>query len=166
MQDSKPLPPPRPPLLGRLVPSYDHLLPEEDMPLMSPKERAAVTPRRERKAFENSRRVHRGRIIDEIIETEESFLNQISLVNSLYRAPLAEANILPKSKIDHLLFPGLMGLIAIHQNLLDALKECVQKVKQSYLAEIADVFLDFRDFMKVHSDYAPKHATASAVSIS
>ena len=137
------------------------LLPEDCMPSDFPEVDSMFTPREGKRAFEKSKQIHQGKIISEIIETEESFLKQLRLVNTLYRKTIEESDILPKSVIANQLFPGILGLIPLHEDLLKSLKEEVASVEEIHNAKIADIFLNFQEVMKVHSDYAPRHAKAS-----
>lgn len=140
------------------------LLPDEAMPMDSPKLSQKQTLSK-KKAFEKSKQIHRGKIITEIIETEKSFLKQIKQVNLLYRKPLEDAKILPSSVIAHQIFPGLIQLITLHEDFLEKIENEISKysIEDRYKAQIADTFLNFSSFMKIHSDYAPKHAKASEV---
>eukprot|EP00808_Paulinella_micropora_P016681 g2296.t1 len=103
--------------------------------------------------------VQRGRIVQEIVATEESYLEQLSALIELYIQPLRGKPELLPLKTQDILFSNLASLHDMNQFLLKDLKE-----RQGQSPElIGQVFIDFCPFLVLYRDYAKYNAEAIKV---
>ena len=139
-------------------------LPDSQMPAIDPDYASRSRRRSGRQSLEHNKVYKRAKVIDEIIQSEASFIRQLELVDSLYIQPIIQSQLFSHDYVTHKLFPGMQALLALHRQLYTTLTDAVANSSEgSSDIPVADIFLQIRDYMKVHSDFAPQHAEASMV---
>ena len=89
---------------------------------------------------------NRKRIIEEIIETEKTYLNHLTLLSENYQAPLLKKKYLTTEESTSI-FSNLTSLLDLHKIFLKDLEEGLEKNK------IAEVFEKNSQIFKLYTDY-------------
>jgi len=103
----------------------------------------------------------RAKIIAEVIETERSYVHQLSTLDELYITPLlrdatkTEA-ILPLKQCD-VLFNNVRSIMSMNEGLLKSL----EKGSESEGQNIGQAFLDFVPFFQLYKTYIANHVRAN-----
>jgi len=87
----------------------------------------------------------RNRAIEEIINSEKSYLHQLEIVDEYFMKPLQESGILP-SEVYANIFGDILGIRQVNKELLVAMEVSTDK--------IGKVFLDLAPYLKFYSTYA------------
>ena len=94
----------------------------------------------------------RQKAIDEIINSEKSYLKQLEIVDEFFMKPLQENGHLD-SQIYASIFGDLLGIRQVNKELLTAMEISTDKIGQ--------VFLDLAPYLKFYSTYANDFKTAT-----
>ena len=94
----------------------------------------------------------RQKAIDEIINSEKSYLRQLEIVDEFFMKPLQENGHLD-SQIYASIFGDLLGIRQVNKELLTAMEISTDKIGQ--------VFLDLAPYLKFYSTYANDFKTAT-----
>eukprot|EP00090_Calanus_glacialis_P012488 TRINITY_DN21062_c0_g1_i1.p1 TRINITY_DN21062_c0_g1~~TRINITY_DN21062_c0_g1_i1.p1 ORF type:complete len:634 (-),score=143.73 TRINITY_DN21062_c0_g1_i1:246-2147(-) len=87
----------------------------------------------------------RNRAIEEIINSEKSYLHQLEIVEEYFMKPLQESGILP-SQVYANIFGDILGIRQVNKELLVAMEVSTDK--------IGKVFMDLAPYLKFYSTYA------------
>ena len=87
----------------------------------------------------------RNRAIQEIINSEKSYLHQLEIVEEYFMKPLQESGILP-TQIYANIFGDILGIRQVNKELLTAMEVSTD--------QIGKVFLDLAPYLKFYSTYA------------
>ena len=93
---------------------------------------------------------NRIRAIDELIATEQTYVDNLRLLNELYYQPLTENKII-KTKYIQSIFGEIATIINLNENLLKTLIESKQNDK------IGKAMLGFIPFLKMYQNYINNH---------
>merc|ERR1712115_491518 len=94
----------------------------------------------------------RNRAIQEIINSEKSYLHQLEIVEEYFMKPLQESEILPNQVYANI-FGDILGIRQVNKELLAAMEVSTD--------QISKVFLDLAPYLKFYSTYANDFRDAS-----
>ena len=98
----------------------------------------------------------RTKAIEEIINSEKSYLKQLEIVEEFFMKPLQEGEILA-SQIYANIFGDILGIRQVNKELLLAMETSTDK--------IGKVFLDLAPYLKFYSTYANDFKTGTEYGI-
>ena len=99
---------------------------------------------------ESKKERNRVRAIDELIATEQTYVDNLRLLNELYYKPLTNKKII-KTKYIQSIFGEIETIINLNDNLLNTLKENKNDDK------IGEAMLQFIPFLKMYQNYINNH---------
>ena len=94
----------------------------------------------------------RKKAIEEIINSEKSYLSQLETIEEYFMKPIQESNLLPQNVFANI-FGDLLGIHQVNKELLVAMEVSIDK--------IGKVFLDLAPYLKFYSTYANDFCDAS-----
>ena len=94
----------------------------------------------------------RKRAIDEIINSEKSYLGQLEVIEEYFMKPIQESDLLPQNVFANI-FGDILGIRQINKELLAAMEVSTD--------HIGKVFLDLAPYLKFYSTYANDFRDAS-----
>eukprot|EP00732_Lithocolla_globosa_P002338 Lithocolla_globosa_v1_NODE_1510_length_2521_cov_10.159773.p1 type:complete len:669 gc:universal NODE_1510_length_2521_cov_10.159773:510-2516(+) len=107
------------------------------------------------------------KLVEELLETESSYVGSMSVFVSLFEDPLRESittgvPIIPAETIDKI-FSNAKNLLTLNKTFLDQLQERVNTPDFKKDLRFGDVFLKLCPFLKLYSVYSSNYDTANAL---
>jgi protein subunit release factor A len=141
--------------LARQEPEGKHYSMEVDL-----KKAEEERQQREKRPLRTSRSVpehvrKRNLVINEIISTEQDYINDLGVMITVFRNPMLE-EVATKEEVN-VLFSNIQQLIEVNKMLLT---DMVQRVKETNGDELGDSFLLLGDYLKMYSTYCSNQSVS------
>ncbi|ELR18659.1 RhoGEF domain containing protein [Acanthamoeba castellanii str. Neff] len=98
----------------------------------------------------------RNRVINEIVNTERDYVQDLKIMLTLFRMPLDEEGILTKEELSTI-FSNLSMLLHVNSELYDDISK---RVKETNGEELGQCFVLLADYLKMYSQYCSNQAAA------
>jgi hypothetical protein len=101
----------------------------------------------------NDKEKMKSNIINEIVQTEMSYVNSLKTLLTSYKLPLEQSQLLTSGELD-LVFVNLVEIIELNSKFAKSLKKRHDEANQrDELARVGDLFVDFLPRMQIYTRY-------------